>query len=236
MKGLLEDLKCINIQSSEANILLSSVIKTNDVECFAYIVSVCQNPDFVDANYMIESLIEEAVEEDCVSIVNYAIQNTILSEEMIKRDNWYLVRISSGKVLNLFLDFIKTKQYKVDLNLYNNMFFRLCKNLDVESILLLKKYGYIDDNSYKELDLKDNSEGARFQDNSYKDYSHLLKKPKCPSHHVERCIRESYYFLECTVNVDMYNICIQNLANSDDMIRDFIERLNMEFSLDIKNI
>jgi hypothetical protein len=36
--------------------------------------------------------------------------------------------------------------------------------------------------------------------------------------------------------VDMYNICIQNLANSDDMIRDFIERLNMEFSLDIKNI
>jgi hypothetical protein len=168
-------------------------------------------------------LIEEAVEKDCISIVNYAIQNTILTKEMIKRDNWYLVRISSGKVLNLFLDFIKTKQYKVDLNVYNNMFFRLCKNLDMESILLLKKYGYV-------------SEGARLNSDPHKDYSHLLKKPKCPSHHVERCIRESYYFLECTVNVDMYNICIQNLANSDDMIQDFIKRLNMEFSLNIGNI
>jgi hypothetical protein len=137
-------------------------------------------------DYNISTITKAACKHDSIDIVKFLLSEDILNIKTISEKNWQLVRVSKGQTLKLFLDIISTSRHKPDLNLFNIMFIRFCQNLDLQSILSLKEYGYL--------------------------HNDLLRKPLISDErYMERLVIEfdpdKYDVFQCRQKIDYDNFC-----------------------------
>jgi len=174
------------IPTGGINHLVGDIAANDYIECFKRVVDVCEefnmNAEESDISfgarckdteyyhhYVVIDIIENACKCGSLNIIKYAFTRGILNVDVLKSKNWKLVRNSTGKVLQFFLQLIELildGSPKPNLNVCNHMFLKLCEKLDTVSIDILIRYGYLN------IDAK------------------IYRKIKCEKRYLERMIDE----------------------------------------------
>lgn len=206
-----------NVATGGAIQKLQAIGRNDFVMCFKHILTVVQNhrytPDyFEDAPSLINDFnVTEIVKYACIfgsiniirlvvdfPILDFPSEANALTLADLEENRWYLVRISTGAVLELFLKLIRdSKGPQPRLNIYNVMFCKLLKERDFDSIRILKRYGYLQ----PIVQLK---------------HHHLLYVWQLPQHFVERHIRECAWMTEEPTerHLSDYVRCMEKLSQN----------------------